>query len=361
MNFVEPHADVPGGNGTAPAAFHPDALVLVVDDDPVVRSSLGRLLRAEGLGVIEAGDGADALAAVARSQPDLVLMDVVMPRMSGMEVCRILKEDPGTCLVPILLLTGRGDAQSRLLGLEIGADDFLTKPPERAELIARVKSLLRMKHHTDQLVTAEAVVMSLGRSVEAKDHHTEGHCERLARYGTRLGARLGLDRKTLDALSQAGYLHDIGKVAVPDTILLKPGPLTEDEWRVMKRHPLLGEHICEPIHTFRVVLPVIRHHHEKGDGSGYPDGLTADQIPIAARVLQTVDVYDALVSHRPYKPPLPYARALAIMGEEVDRGWWDRTCVETFATMVRAEPSAFEAAGRTGVPVAPVPLNRSIP
>jgi len=328
----------------AAAAWNTEAVgsrVLVVDDDADMRRTLARLLRVEGLEVLEEADGAAALATARTRQPDLVLMDVVMPRMSGMDVCRLLKEDPVTRLIPVLLLTGHGHAESRLQGLELGADDFLAKPPERAELVARVKSLLRMKRHTDQLVRAEAVVMSLGRSIEAKDGRTEGHCERLSQYGALLGSRLGLPEQMCDALAQAGFLHDIGKVAVPDSILLKPGPLTAAEWEVMKRHPLIGEHICEPIHSFADVLPIIRHHHEKRDGSGYPDGLAGDRIPITARVLQVVDVYDALVSDRPYKAALPPEAALSVMASEVARGWWDPECFAAFAAMAREDPAAF--------------------
>ncbi|MHB1193634.1 MAG: HD-GYP domain-containing protein [Longimicrobiales bacterium] len=313
-------------------------LVLVVDDDALMRGTLSRLLRAEGLDVVAEVDGAGALESVHLLRPDLVLMDVMMPGMSGLDVCRLLKDDPATRLIPVLLLTGE-DAANRVRGLEAGADDFLSKPPERLELLARVKSLLRQKGHTDRLVEAESVVLSLGRSIEGKDPNTEGHCERLATFGTRLGIRLGLDQATVEAISRGGYLHDIGKVAVPDSILLKAGALTAEEWVIMKKHPLTGEHICAPVRSFRRVLPIIRHHHERWDGSGYPDGLAGEDIPLTARVLQTVDVFDALTTHRPYKVALSPEEALDTMESEVARGWWDPSCFEAFASMAREDPS----------------------
>lgn len=320
-------------------------LVLVVDDDALMRGTLSRLLRAEGFEVAAEVDGAGALESVELLRPDLVLMDVMMPGMSGLEVCRILKEDPATRLIPVLLLTGSGEAGDRVRGLETGADDFLSKPPERTELLARVKSLLRQKGYTDRLVEAESVVLSLGRSIEGKDPRTEGHCERLALYGTRLGVRLGLDEATVEAISYGGFLHDIGKVAVPDAILLKQEALTPEEWVIMKKHPLTGEHICGPVHSFSRVLPIIRHHHERWDGSGYPDGLAGEEIPLTARVLQTVDIYDALTTARPYKAALSPEEALDTMESEVARGWWDPFCFEAFASMVREDPSAFSGIG----------------
>ena len=216
-----------------------------------------------------------------------------------------------------------------------GADEFVTKPVEGIELVARVRSLLRAKSYTDQLVQAESVVLSLARSVEGKDPCTEGHCERLSVYARELGWRLGLGENDVRALVYAGELHDIGKVAVPDAILLKQGPLEPDEWEIMKRHPVTGEHICGPIRSFHSVLPIIRHHHERWDGSGYPDGLSGEEIPLTARVLQIVDVYDALTSRRPYKPALSRTEALQTMSNEVDRGWWDPAVFAEFCRYVR--------------------------
>jgi len=327
--------------GSAEAASARPPLVVVVDDDATLRRVISGLLRAEGMEVVEEAEGAGALESVRLLKPDLVVLDVVMPGLSGLQVCRLLKQDPEVRMTPVLLLTGQGATRDFVEGLDAGAEAFLRKPPDRMELLAQVRSLLRMKGYTDRMVRAEAVVLSLGRSVEGKDPHTEGHCERLASYGTRLGRRLGLDQLALESLHIGGFLHDIGKVAVPDAILLKPGALSEEEWEIMKQHPLTGEHICAPVHSFSPVLPIIRHHHEKWDGSGYPDGLLGEDIPFAARVLQIVDVYDALTNERPYKAALSAAASLDIMRDEVARGWFDPVCYTAFASLVHEDPAGL--------------------
>lgn len=305
-------------------------VVLIVDDDPDVRRALERLLRAEGMDVATAIDGASALEEFARLRPDLVLLDVLMPEPDGFEVCRRLKNDPDTRLTPVVLLTGLGSVDDRVRGIEAGADDFLSKPIERIELVARVRSLLRLKSYTDELERAEAIVFTLARSIEERDPHTEGHCERLSLYASRLGERLGLSSEQITALHRAGIVHDIGKVVVPDAILLKQGPLTPEEWAVMRKHPETGERICSGLKAFRLVLPIIRHHHEKLDGSGYPDGLSGEQIPITARILQVVDVYDALTTDRPYRAALLPEYALERIRREVDQGWWDAHVFDVF-------------------------------
>jgi putative two-component system response regulator len=309
--------------------------ILVADDQPANREFLEELLTCEGFNVVTACDGAAALEAVRASQPDLILMDVMMPRMSGFQVCEKLKTDRETGLIPIILVTALSDKQDRVAGIKAGADDFLTRPPDRSELLARVRSLMRLKARTDELERAEAVLFALARSIEGKDPYTQDHCERLSTYVSRLGERMGLDDEQLTALRRAAVVHDVGKVAVPDAILLKPAKLTEDEWKVMKQHPIVGERICSPLKSFRLVLPVIRHHHEKKDGSGYPDGLKDDAIPVGARVLQIVDVYDALTTERPYKRALSDAEALEIMDAEVSKGWWDSSIFNVFKKVIR--------------------------
>jgi len=312
------------------------ATILVVDDELTNRALLEELLSQQGYRVVPAGDGQEALEKVARVEPDLVLLDVRMPKLDGFDVCRRLKNDPGTRLTPVVLVTGLAAVADRVRGIEAGADDFLTKPFERVELLARVRSLLNLKSYTDELERAESVLFALARSIEAKDPYTEGHCERLADNSARLGERLGLPEEEITALRRAGIVHDVGKVAVPDAILLKPGPLTPEEWKVMRDHPVVGERICRPLKSFRLVLPIIRHHHEKLDGSGYPDGLQGEQIPLTARILQLVDVYDALTTERPYKRALAGEEALATMEAEVAKGWWDARLFAEFATLITA-------------------------
>ena len=317
-------AGIAGASGT----------ILIVDDDAAYRKLMVGLLRAQGFEVVTASDGEDALTEFARHEPDLVLLDVDMPRLNGFEVCRKLKQKPESRLTPVVLVTGLAATEDRIRGLEAGADDFLSKPVDRNELLARVRSLLNLKSYTDELERAESVVFALARSIEGKDPYTEGHCERLAEYSSRLGKRISLPSELITALRWGGIVHDIGKVAVPEAILLKPGPLTQEEWVIMRNHPVIGERICSPLRSFRYVLPIIRHHHERFNGSGYPDGLEGEKIPVTARVLQLADVYDALTTERPYKRALTQDEAMATMEQEVQRGWWDPTLFAQFRQMM---------------------------
>ena len=310
--------------------------VLVADDQSSNRELLEELLSAQGFAVMAASDGAAALEQVARIHPDLVLLDVMMPGLNGFEVCERIKSNPETYLIPVVLITALYDKQDRIEGIKAGADDFLTRPVDRTELLARVRSLITLKRRTDELERAESVLFSLARSIEGKDPYTHGHCERLSAYSTRLGEQLGLSTDEITALRRAGVVHDVGKVAVPDAILLKPGRLTEEEWKLVREHPVVGERICAPLRSFRLVLPIIRHHHEKLDGSGYPDGLRGDAIPVTARVMQIVDVYDALTTERPYKRAFPIADALQTIKEEVAKGWWDPQVFARFEQLVRS-------------------------
>lgn len=308
--------------------------ILVADDQAANRELLQELLTPHGFEVIMAADGMSALEELNRSKVDLVLLDVMMPRLTGLEVCERIKSNPDTYLIPVVLVTALSDKEDRLKGIRSGADDFLTRPVDLTELLARVRSLLKFKLRTDELERAESVLFSLARSIEGKDPYTHGHCERLADYSTRLGEQLGLAEDHITALRRAGIVHDVGKVAVPDAILLKPGRLTEEEWKIVREHPVVGERICAPLKSFRLVLPIIRHHHEKVDGSGYPDGLRGDAIPITARVMQIVDVFDALTTERPYKKAFSTHEALQTMKEEVAKGWWDPCIFDQFERLV---------------------------
>jgi putative two-component system response regulator len=309
--------------------------ILIVDDESGARAALEFLLRREGFEVRDAADGPSAIQECGTFRPDLILLDIMMPGMNGFEVCRHIKATPETRLTPVVLITGLTTTEDRIMGINAGADDFLSKPIDLNELLARTRSLLRLKQYTDELENAEAVLFSLAHSIEARDPYTHGHCERLAEMSARMGERLGVPEEQIKALRRAGVVHDIGKVAVADSILLKPGPLTADETKVMQKHPMVGERICAPLKTFRLVLPIIRHHHEKHDGTGYPDGLQGEEIPLTARILQLSDVYDALTTDRPYKVAFTPEVALDLMGEEAERGWWDRELFEAFREMIR--------------------------
>lgn len=319
--------------------------ILVADDQVPNRELLAELLSNEGFKVITAVDGSEALNQLSRAPIDLVLLDVMMPRLSGFEVCAKIKAEPETCFIPVVLITALSGKQDRLEGIRAGADDFLTRPVDRIELLARVTSLLKLKHRTDELERAESVLFSLARSIEGKDPYTHGHCERLSGYSAALAQHLHLPEDQILALRRAGVVHDVGKIAIPDSIILKPTSLSPDEWKLMREHPVLGERICAPLKSFRSVLPIIRHHHEKLDGSGYPDGLKGDQIPVTARVLQIVDVYDALTTVRPYKPAFSITDALQTMKTEVARGWWDPLIFDEFERFIRSGTADFLSRG----------------
>jgi putative two-component system response regulator len=310
--------------------------VAVIDDNPEIRGVVATLLSRDGYVVFTADDGAAGLELVWREQPDVIISDVSMPNVDGFELCRTLKTDRATRLTPLILLTGNTEREYRLKGIEAGADDFLTKPVDAAELRARVRSLARLKQYTDDLDTAESVILSLGATVEARDGSTSGHCERMAAYAAAFGTHLGLSHEEVAALHRGGYLHDVGKVGVPDAVLLKPGRLTSDEFAVMKRHTVVGEAVCGDFRALRLVKPIIRHHHERLDGSGYPDGLCGDRIPLLAQIVGIVDVYDALTTDRPYRESVSAETALAQLQRETERGWRSTRLVESFISLSRS-------------------------
>src|SRR3954468_1249208 len=314
--------------------------ILVVDDAESIRLLFQRLLTADGHDVFGAQDGEVALEAVSQHQPDLILLDVAMPTLDGLEVCRRLKADAATRLTPIVLVTGRAGLNDRLKGLEAGADEILEKPVHPHELRARVRSLLRVKYLVDALDSAEAAFMVLALTIEARDPMTNGHCERLAHHAVLLGRTIGLPSEDLHALHRGGYLHDVGKVGIPDAVLLKPGPLTPTEFSLMQRHPEIGESLCAPLQSLRSVRPIIRCHHERLDGSGYPGRLKGDEVPLLAQIVGIVDVYDALTSRRPYRGALPAEMAARHLLREVEQGKFVRSYVEAFLDAMRISAAA---------------------
>ena len=314
--------------------------ILVVDDSRDNALLMRELLEARKYEVRTAFSAAEAERLIASRAPDLILLDVIMPGKNGYDLCRELKDNPETRLIPIVMITGLTDRENKIRGIEAGADEFLNKPIFPEELFARVKSLLRLKEFTDELDNAESVLCTLGLSVEARDPYTEGHCERLAQYAGELGHYLGLDADSILALKRGGFLHDLGKIAIPDSILKKGRDLTPGEWEIMRQHPLIGERICKPLRSLRRVLPIIRHHHEHWNGSGYPDHLAGEEIPRLARILQVVDVYDALCTARPYKPAKSHAEAKETMLREAHQGMWDRSLVNAFFEMLGSKRQA---------------------
>jgi putative two-component system response regulator len=308
----------------------PQGRILVVDDLEANLRLLEDVLTEQGYQVLLARDGEEAIDVVAREQPDLVLSDVRMPRCDGFDLCRALKSAATTRLLPVVLMTGTAEARDRITAIEAGATDFVTKPIDQPELKARVRSLMQIKRYTDDLDSAEAVLRSLALMIEARDAYTDGHCQRLARYATELGLLLNLSEDDLATLGRGGYFHDIGKIALPDAILQKPGPLSAAEFEQVKQHPVVGDRLCGDLRALARVRPIVRHHHERLDGSGYPDSLVGDAIPLLAQIIGIVDVYDALTTTRPYHQAVSSAEALAVLATEVQRGWRRADLVEAF-------------------------------
>jgi putative two-component system response regulator len=312
------------------------ARVLVIDDEPAVADLLARLVTREGYDVAVASDGRSAMASIADQNPDVILLDVMLPDTNGFEICRRLKAERRTRLTPVVLVTGLADRERRIAGLQAGADDFLTKPIDAQELLARVGSLVRMKQYTDDLDSAASILMALAVLIEGRDGNTQGHCHRMANYATTLGRRLALGDDDVHALHRGGFLHDIGMLTIPDSVLNKAGSLDAAEYELVKSHTVVGDSLCKMLRSFSAVRPIIRWHHERLDGSGYPDGLCGDAIPLTAQVIGIVDVYDAITTQRPYQRAKSIEDAVNMLRAQALRGWRRRDLVEEFVEVVRS-------------------------
>jgi putative two-component system response regulator len=310
-------------------------IIVVADDAQTNLDLLLAILTRDGHTVHTARDGAEALRLTLHESPDVVVTDVVMPELTGFEVCRRIKDNPATRFIPVVLVTGLDGTPERIEGINAGADDFLTKPVNALELRARVRSLVRLKRFTDELDSAESVILSLALTIEARDPYTGGHCARMASYASLFGTALGLPDEDVSALSRGGYLHDVGKIAVPDTILRKAGRLTAEEFDLMKQHPVTGDRLCGELNLLRPVRPIVRSHHERLDGSGYPDGLAGEAIPLLAQITGIVDVYDALTTARVYRAALTPDTAVAYLEAEAQRGLFRPDLVQVFASLYR--------------------------
>ncbi len=309
--------------------------ILIVDDDPLNQELLEGLLAPLGHSTRLADDGVEALECLGQTEIDLVLLDIMMPGMDGFEVCKRIKANEETRQIPTVLITALDDVQTKVKGIEAGADDFLTKPPHKAELIARVKSLLRIRQLNRNLTGIENVLFSMARTVEAKDRYTQGHVDRVSRLAFSIGKKMGLPEKELNALRLGGALHDIGKLGIPGEILNKPGPLSDQEWTIMKTHPEIGHDICFPLKkNLGHALDIVRHHHEKLDGSGYPDGLKGDEILMVTRIMAVADIFDALTSDRPYRKAMSNQKALDILHEEAQAGKNDISVIHHLTQLV---------------------------
>lgn len=325
-----------GGSGQATGR------ILVVDDMATNRALVRLVLGTPEFEVIEAPSGQQALAMIHDAHPDAVLLDVLMPGMDGFEVCQALRDQEEFRLLPVIMLTSLGSPDDVARGIEVGADDYVTKPFNAIELQARVRGAVDKKRLIDRLDDTESVLFALARVVEAKDRTTGDHCDRLSHYSVVLGEALGLGYDDLEALRRGGVLHDIGKVAIPDAVLLKKGKLTDEEWAVMRQHPTIGAYLCSALRTMRRTVDIIRYHHEKWNGSGYPAGLAREEIPYLARIFQVVDVFDALSSERPYKPAMARHEVIALLREETGKGYWDPDIMRIFIDILEHHPDRLE-------------------
>lgn len=303
--------------------------ILVVHDLEVNLQRIATSLDHAQHKILTVRSGEGAIEILEREPIDLIILDL---STGGVECCRRIRANRSMRLIPVIMVTCAGCADEEA-GVRSGADELLAEPFDPDLLRARVRSMLRHKAKLDSLEDSENVLFALAQAAEHRDHNTAGHCERLAVFSVFLGMAMQLPRQHLLALHRGGYLHDIGKLGVPDRILLKPGPLSPDEWRIMRTHTIRGEEICRTLRSMTAVLPIIRSHHERWDGSGYPDGLKGEAIPLLARVLQLADVYDALTTIRPYKCAIPSDEALRMMEEEAGRGWRDPALMRVFAQL----------------------------
>lgn len=304
--------------------------ILVIDDDEHIRRLIVRLLQPMGHEVLEAGSAEEALERLRETAPDLVLVDMQLPGRSGYEVLEEIRAGARTRLVPVVMITGAATHELKLKAIEAGVTDFIAKPFSPEELVARVRALLELKFVTDALEDAEQVIIALARTIDARDRYTYGHSARVSLYAGLLGERIGLEGRALATVRRGGLFHDFGKIAVRDAVLLKPAKLTAEEYAEIKRHPTEGRDLLVNMKTLLHAMPVVYHHHERMDGSGYPDGISGEAIPITARVTTIVDVFDALTTARVYRAALSRQDALGIMAEEVRKGWWDGRLLDEF-------------------------------
>lgn len=307
--------------------------ILLVDDSPTILGVLQAALANDEYQLLTARTGPEALEKVRSEAPDLVLLDIMLPQMDGVEVCRRVKSDSRTALLPVVLVTSLDSVEDKIRGIDAGADEFLTKPVNPLELKARVASLLRIRNLISQLDGAQNVIRALARAVEGKDPYTSQHTERVARYALRLGSDIGLSWDDLFYLELGAQIHDIGKIAVAESVLNKPGRLDDAEFQAIKTHPVIGADICRPLATLARVVAVVRNHHERWDGLGYPDGLKGEEIALEARIVAIADAFDAMTSDRPYRKKMSPMEAGQILRDGAGTQW-DAELVYRFLALI---------------------------
>lgn len=322
--------------------------VLVADGNPTVRKILRHMIQSIGWEVLEAADGEETLRmATVQPQPNAILLDLNLPKLDGYEVCRRLKADISYRLIPVVALTSSESADEKTMAVEAGADEFLTKPVNRAEMTVRIRSLVRVHRFNQELIGAESVAMALARAVASKDGYSSGHVEHVANFAVMFGQALGMEPAELKILKYGAILHNVGKIAIPDAVLEKTGPLTPREKALFQQHPRVGCDICSPLKPLKPILPIIRHHKEHFDGTGYPDGLRGEEIPIGAQIVGIVDAYSAMTSNRPFRRAISEEEAIQKIRELAAKGTYDPQLVEKFFAALgqsgSAEPMAAAA------------------
>jgi putative two-component system response regulator len=313
------------------------ASILIVDDLEAHLELMEAIFEKEGCHVLTAHNADEALRLLEKSSPDLAILDVMMPGMNGYDLCKRMKEKSGAIFFPVILVSSLSELEDKIAGIEAGADDFITKPFKSIELTTKVRSLLKFKKLQEELDHSESVILTLAVALESKDPYTKGHSERVGNLSAEFAAFIGLPEKEQASIKKAGIIHDIGKIGIGDYILHKGGVLTKEEIRFIEQHTIIGEKICRPLNSLSAILPVIKYHHERWDGEGFPDGLKGEQIPVMVRILSIVDTFDAMVSERPYRRPISTEKALKKMEEEKKSGQWDPVLLEKFVEMMRGK------------------------
>jgi putative two-component system response regulator len=314
---------------------------LIIDDDADVRRLLRKLLTAARYGVEEFEEAGPGLARIREEAPDLVLLDLRLPDRSGHDVLEEIRSDPRTRLLPVVMLTGYATSDEKIRATRAGVTDFLAKPFFPEELLPRVRSLVLLKQFGDEHEHAEHVILTLARTIDARDPYTAGHSGRVADHADRIAQRLGLDPPSRTDMRRGALFHDLGKIVVPDAILHKPGKLTDEERRIIEEHPVVGRELLSPMRTMRKTLPIVYSHHERLDGSGYPEGIAGDGIPITVRIVTVCDAFDALTHDRSYRNALSVETAFEVLEEGVRKGWWEGHAVAALrAVIAESRPGA---------------------
>jgi len=324
------------------------SMVLIVDDEYIGRETLQSVLEGEGYELEMAENGLQAIEKAKKLLPDVILLDVMMPGMTGFEVCQRIRNDPQIAEIPIIILTALDDRESLLNALKAGADDFISKPFDRYELRARLMGITRLNRYqkliqeraklreaNTQLLSAyEATIEGWSHALDLRDRETEGHSRRVTQLTVKLAQALDMSDDEIMHIRRGSLLHDMGKIGIPDSILHKPDQLTDEEWTIMRKHPQLAYDMLYPIEYLRRALEIPLNHHEKWDGTGYPRGLKGEEIPIVARLFAVVDVWDALTSDRPYRPAWSQEEALTYIREQSGRHF-DPQVVDLFFKLIK--------------------------